>query len=356
MNVANNIGHISVDIKQYSKEHHAAQISELAENAFLAVPEHERPKDLTPGVVDALLSETNPAGTCPVALATINDTIVGCFSAVPGRLQKADGFLITGFQPAFLWVRQTHQRQGVGIALLTHLTSHLSRIPNSFIYTYPNQRSMGAFLKCGYEKVADIKTYIFPNSPSIFRKGNPGSFSIEKFPGAPWAFTVFGTSELETYLGCVKNTRRSAGFMRDAEYLRWRYGSAEYGEKYQFMFGRNATTNDSLVIVTTAHSFSNIRIFIFSDLISATIEEHLPLAVAAVKKLAGQQGFVFVYIETNLFERCREKQFLDVPLSFAVPRCMHPRPLSLLMYPGTKTITKEELAQAPVMTGDWQGF
>jgi len=103
----------------------------------------------------------NPAGRAWIAVAREDDRAVGSAAALPARFARKDGRILIGWQVGTFVVDAAQQRKGIGTALLAALSGALKDRPDSFLYSYPNRRSIPVFERHGYSRKGRTPTRIF---------------------------------------------------------------------------------------------------------------------------------------------------------------------------------------------------
>ena len=286
---------------------------DLTKRAFTAVSNSESPTD-TVEYTKHLNGDTNPAGPSWCAIAMEGSQCVGSVMALPMSFPGKIGYQIGGF-----FVDKNHQGKGLGTKLLTELTSTLKNKPDSFIYTFPNSRSIDVFYKIGYKSMERVPTYILPWKMGLMKLeiASPSEVSFEK-------------------MNCVD----TSGLIRDIKFIHWRYCGPGTDARYKFLIKR---TNEHIdfVLVITNHKFRNIQFTVIVDIITSS-PHFYPVAIRAAQCLRK-----FTYINTNI-----PNSYLPF-IKVSIPEKVNPRPVFLLAYPSSNIDTG--IAQW-IMTGDWFGF
>jgi predicted N-acetyltransferase YhbS len=322
---------------------HAAIVEDLARRAFAGVRRGARP-DQGAGFIAHLLGPSNPAGVARVALAHdagAGGRALGSLVAIPARFRRRDGRVVTGYQVGYFFVDHRGQGQGVGTALLAGLTAALRSEPDSFVYTFPNPRSIGHFDRFGYERVASIPTYLYPPAPVA--RGD-----VRDAAGREWTIESVGAAAAARVAATdVAPLPPEPGFTRDVEHFAWRYCGPESGARYRFAVCRARDGGEVFVAVLARHRLLGAPFTVLVDVLSADLACHY---VAAVRVAGRARGRAPVYANTNLARAARR------PPGLPVPRLVNPRPVELLKLPGEGGVSRAELAGSVVITGDWLGF
>jgi predicted N-acetyltransferase YhbS len=332
---------LNVEVSLFEDRHAEAQL-DLVRSAFSIVPEGARPKES----VDTLRhmhGEANPAGRAWMAFARFDGRLVGSVAAVPYRFRRRDGVGVTGWQIGTFAVDASAQRQGVGRALLDGITADLERLPESFVYTYPNQRSIAVFDRHGYQRLGSVPTRIHPPWP--------GSAS-------GWALRRIETREVPAELAQVAPADPPPpGFVRDASYFRWRFCGPSAEERYRFVACRGPSGREGFVVALASHRFLGLRFGVLADACPDVLDRHYGIALRAAGAEARRAGAWLLYVNSNVRRlgggRARPAR---VPWSVPVPDSRNPRPIELLYHPRGAAVGPEELAGSLAMTADWGGF
>lgn len=317
------------DYQEFNPEHAA-----LYQRTWKQYIESGQGKALTARQINAFYHQ-NPEGKALLSVATIKGKWVGSIAAVPTRCGKSVSDTELFFQIGDFMVDPSVQGQGVGSRILTELTAALT--DRSYLtYTFPNARSVGLFIKQGYQKVREIPTRIFlPQLEAIIQRSDSN-------------LTEISLSDAESAcdeLAQLEN--RHNLIIKDGEYIKWRYSDIRDTDDYQFFLLRSNDNQLLGLIVTTMYRFSGIRFLVVLDLIvsgdsslntvfSNNISLHSPL----------QLGFSTIDRD---FPKARLRAALPVPTQ------LNPRPIILLTLP--KCASSFELASScRFVTADWQGF
>jgi predicted N-acetyltransferase YhbS len=310
---------------------------ELAARAFAHVPEHARPKE-RPEFVAHTHGAQNPAGSGLVTLAEEDGRVLGHVGAIPFRFLRRDGTQTTGWQIGCYVVDGTQQRKGIGQAILSDLQLGVAREPRGgFLFGYPNRRSLGPLLKLGGREVARARTLLL--RPRETRR-------VRDAQGRDWVVKEVDAEEAGTALGHQRFGEPARGaFVRDAAFFRWRYLAPAAAPRYRFALSAPEGGGDSLLLVFTRHHLGRLLFTVFVDAVPDLTSERLALALKATRIAGGGRP---VYVTTNL-------RWTGSPRALALPERFDPRPVVDVLMPGCDEIAPE-LAEAPILTGDWMGF
>ena len=303
---------MKIEVSQFSSEN-ADILFGLSNSAFKSISVDFRPKESIE-FIRHLNGKANPAGLSICAVAFEESQCVGNVTAIPIRFLGKTGYQIGGF-----FVDQKYQGRGLGKKLLLEITYALREKKDTFIYTFPNARSIGIFYKLGYRLISRIPTYIFP-----WKKGNnileaiePKEISIENLEG-------FG----------------KGGIIRDQSFFNWRYCGPGSENRYKFLIGKVENKLD-FVVITSKHNFKRITFTIIVDILASSTITFLK-AINAAQKLGKM-----VYMNTNAPHEYLP--FARVP----IPERFNQRSVYLLVYPGD--FNSGSISQG-IITGDWFGF
>ncbi|HEX5041523.1 MAG TPA: GNAT family N-acetyltransferase [Candidatus Polarisedimenticolaceae bacterium] len=310
---------LQVEVVEFAQEH-ASQIAAITRSAYANIAEAQRPVDLSVETISTWLGPGNPAGRSTVAIATVGDRPAGCCVGMANRFRTSAGRVVTAHHIGFFFVSADAQGQGVGRAMLEQLTAHLSGIPGSFVYSFPNARSIPLFRKLGYASVLRLPTTIVP------KRILPGAAGSE-IPGADRSRSIID------YHG--------PGFLRNGEVFAWRYGVPGRYRLVEIESGQGAC-----LAVLASHRFAGVRFTVLVDIFSANIPEDVHAVLQAVR--AVRDGARLCYLTTNLLRGL-------LPLRASVPDALNPRPVELVLWPNA-LVTHDDLRAVPYFTGDWLGF
>ena len=303
---------------------------DVAAAAFADAPEHARPKD-RPEFVAHTHGDANPAGRAWVTLAEDGGRFVGHVSAIPFRFRRRDGTTIVGRQIGCYVVGGSQQGKGVGNAMLEDLLRALARPETGgFVYTYPNPRSIGRFLKLGGREVSRARTrLVIPSGRGDTARAEP----------------VDANTARKTLEELPEPDAAPGSFLRDKPFFRWRFLAEPAAPRYGFAVARGKSDRPDLLLVLGEHVAHGRRFTILVDAYPDVFEEGLGKAVSSARAAGGGRP---VYLTTNVGWKGR-------PLAVTVPRRFDPRPVVGILMPGSDDIERE-LAAAPILTGDWMGF
>jgi GNAT superfamily N-acetyltransferase len=342
---------VKIEISVFDPSY-APAMARVAQRAFAEIPEQAQPS-LTADFVAHILGVSNPAGSSRVALAYEEGEVLGSVAAIPTRFRRQDGRVVTGNQVGFFFVDHRAQGRGFGAALLAELTATIRDDADSFIYTFPNPRSIGLFDNYGYERVASIPTYVYPTTPRAILARMTAKKVLRERGGRVWEFESLdaGAAERSAH-EFPAEPARDVGLIRDGAYFAWRYCGTDADKRYRFVLCRAEEEHEWFLLVLAHHRFSGIRFAIVADVLSADLPYAYGRAVQAAR-LMGDSAFV--YANTNL-KRIPGARASALPIGVPIPCTANPRPVELLAFGRAGALPREELAAGAVMTADWMGF
>jgi predicted N-acetyltransferase YhbS len=339
---------LKVEAHRFEPEH-AEPLQALMQRAFSIVPEDARPKD-TPAFLTHMLGQANPAGSAMLSIASDDDRWVGSASGTAMRFRRSDGKIVTGYQVGYFVVDSSVQRQGMGKKLIQSLTEALRQLPDSFIYTYPNARSIAVFDRLQYQRLKSVSTRILLPHPSMFTGASRGQLNLGNGIKADLEF-VDSQSLLQRLENIRVDDGKKAGFVRDVAYFKWRFLGPDADRRYHFVYVR-ANGSDT-VLALARHGFHGIKFAVLVDALPELTAERYSLITRAAQAAGWKNQAPFVYLNTSIGSGLA---FQASTGGVDVPDRFNPRPVRLLMEPQTSTIKPEELSDSLIMTADWMGF
>jgi len=230
------------------------------------------------------------------------------------------------------------QRQGVGQALFAELLAAIGRDERGgFVFTHPNPRSHGLFLRFGARELVRARTLLI--APAL-RRG----WTDEQ--ERRWKVSELDPESARAELSRLAFPEPQRGaFLRDAEFFRWRFLDAPAAPRCRFARAAPDGGGESLLLAFGEHRARGVRFTILVDAVPDPFRGRFALALRAARGAGGRRP---LYLTTNA-------RWEDGPLAFSVPRALDPRPVFLVLFPGHDELAPE-LAQAPILTGDWMSF
>jgi predicted N-acetyltransferase YhbS len=327
---------------------HAPLMVDLAARAFAIVARDERPAD-SPALVAHRHGDANPSGRAWIAIARDGGRAVACVAALPARFRRRDGRIVVGFQIGNYVVEAAAQRQGLGGRMLGELMRELARLPDAFVYGYPNRRSYAPLERLGYVCAARIPTLVLPPNAGSILAGS--ATSVRSSRGDAWDLSFARGADAERAVRAMKGGEdRSPGFVRDRDYFVWRFFGPESDSRYDFALCTSRDDGRSFALAMARHRFHGVRFAIVMDAYPNGIAEDRALALRAARVAARRFGAWFAYVNTNA-SRSRGE-----PWHVHVPDARNPRPVHLLVHPHHSAVTQGELGASLAMTADWNGF
>jgi predicted N-acetyltransferase YhbS len=335
---------------------HAPLVEQLARRAFHDVAEGARP-DQAPEFISHILGPLNPGGPSRLALARDESGVLGCLAAIPFRFRKANAREIIGYQIGYFFVDHDAQGKGVGSALLSGLTEDLQGDPSSFVYTFPNPRSIGRFDRLGYSRVGEIPTILYPVFSRLRRKMS----AIRDRAGCTWQLEVIDS---ETAARIAQSAfavmPKTVGFRRDSASFTWRTCGPGANSRYRFALCRTVRVGGEspsecetcFIVVLAEHRMLGIPFTIVVDILSIDLACHYDAVIRAAGILGNSP---LVYVNSNLHQLTSSSSGSH-PFGISVPNSVNPRPVELLMLSEEGCVHPSELAKSLFFTADWMGF
>ena len=112
-----------------------------------------------------LLYEANPAGHSFLTIIEFDGAWIGAVSAIATDIILPDRTITKAYQIGDFMVDPIQQGRGLGGLLLRELTTYLSQVRQP-VYTFPNTRSIGVFLKQAYKEIRSIPLFAYPLLPA----------------------------------------------------------------------------------------------------------------------------------------------------------------------------------------------
>jgi hypothetical protein len=274
-------------------------------------------------------------------------------SSVPARFRTREGRNLIGYQPGNFVVDSATRAAGlnrVGYRLVRAIMDAVALREHSFLYAYPNHRSIGIAERAGFVRVLTVPTHLFPGFRVSARIGG----SIRSRDGVRWVLQQV-RDPVEAREAIVEDPLGHApGFIRDRANFEWRFGGPA-AARYTLVLCRAPDPVNSFVIACTEHRMKGFPFTVLVDGYPASFQRHFDIAVRAASMAAGHRGLRLVYVTTNLASTGigAGDRF---PTGIPVPSRYHPRPFNLLFNPAQTDMDPEELRAALAMTGDWMGF
>lgn len=327
---------------------HAPLMVDLAARAFAIVAPDERPKD-SEAFVAHRHGAANPSGTAWLAIARDDRRAIACVAALPARFRRRDGRLVVGYQIGNYVVDASAQRQGLGGRMLGELMGVLARLPDAFVYGYPNRRSYAPLERLGYVCAAKIPTFILPPAASSLFAGRASS--VRSPSGAEWDLAVLRGADAERAVRAMDVADdRASGFVRDREYFSWRFFGPDCEDRYELALCTPRERGQSFALALSRHRFHGITFAILMDTFPSVIAAQRALALRAARIAGRRSGAWFAYVNTNAPPSRGD------PWHVRVADARNPRPVHLLVHPTRSAVTPDELGASLAMTADWNGF
>lgn len=272
----------------------------------------------------------NPFGRSFVTVARTGDRWVGAISAIPTRLIRGS-IVQEAFQIGDFMVDAEKQGQGIGFRILKDLTRCLAGSGRP-VYTFPNSRSIGLFLKQGYRELRRLPSTLFAIVPGVqFLKRDAHAEDVPLGDAAALADKLALTDSQPMCL------------LKDGAYLRWRYAGIRDPSAYRFTVMTPQSGTDEQLLVSTRYRFKGMPFLVLLDVIPRKRHESIGLT-----HLQGGLSLGFGHRERDLAD-FRPRVRMDVPGRF------DPRPMRLLVPPNDEG-SAELFSACYFTTGDSMGF
>jgi predicted N-acetyltransferase YhbS len=335
---------------------HAPLVERLARRAFHDVAEGARP-DQEPEFISHILGPSNPGGSSRLALARDESGVLGCLAAIPFRFRRVEAAEAIGYQIGYYFVDHDAQGRGVGSALLAGLTEDLRGNPSSFVYTFPNPRSIGRFDRLGYRRVGEIPTMLYPAFSKLRRKRS----AIHDAAGNTWQFELIDAEAAARIAESdFSTTHEIVGFRRDSASFVWRTCGPGADSRYRFALCRMLRAGGKtpgeyetcFIVVLAEHRMSGVPFTIVVDVLSMDLASHYD-AVIRVAGILGHSPLVYANSNLHKLPSSRSRTY---PFGISVPNFVNPRPVELLMLFEEGCVHTSELMESLFLTADWMGF
>ena len=285
------------------------------------------------------LYEENPAGESVVAWIEHEGVWVGAISAIATVIRRPDGKRLKSFQIGDFMVDPEWQGQGLGRMLLAALTEFLASCAEP-VFTFPNARSIGLFLKAGYSELRRIPSLLYP----LFLSVPLGAMIYRDRISVRDVALEEGkvvTDELMEF------PRRSAMIDKSGAFIEWRYGLVRNIKDYTFSVVEDQSEGAIGLFVWSVHRYKGIGVQVVVDSLWTNRSSMAPDLIAG-------RGLSKGAVIGVTYEDPLEKQS-GPHLAVSVPRRYEPRPARLLVPPGDSS-SEALFRSCAFMTGDWMGF
>jgi GNAT superfamily N-acetyltransferase len=286
-----------------------------------------------------LMYEANPAGQSAITVIDDDQRWIGAVSAIPTLVRSADGATATAYQIGDFMVDPDYQGRGIGGKLLGGLTRFLAN-QGVLVYTFPNSRSIGLFLRQRYLEVRSIPAILYPTLLAAASAG--GSKAVRRK-----AVDVSLDDACRAADELLARRSTAGAIAKSESYLRWRYGLMRNQDDYRFSICEDAVSGASTLLVWTVFTFKQMRVQVVTDAVHV---EAMPALLRNVAQSGLRAGALFglAHVETSLRSKLP-------PLALAILRRLDPRPASLLVPPNDPP-SAALVSECRFVTGDWMGF
>ncbi len=286
-----------------------------------------------------LLYDANPAGASLLAIIEENGVWIGAISAIATEVILPDGSIVRAYQIGDFMVDPAQQGRGLGGKLLRGLTRFLVERGDR-VYTFPNIRSIGVFLKQGYLELRSIPLTVYPLWTAM---------AVQTLrAGRRTRIREISAPEARGIADRLMAAPRSRGAIaKNGAYLAWRYEKMRDPADYRFLAVEQPKRGSTTIVVWSPFRYRGIRAQVVVDLIGDP--QVPPTLCEAARSGARADACLGVHnVE-------RRPGWSLPPLSIRVPRKYDPRPARLLVPPEDRA-SAELFALCDFTTGDWMGF
>jgi len=283
--------------------------------------------------------EANPAGSSALTIMEEDGVWIGTIAAIATSIITSDGTKRIAYQIGDFMVDPKYQGRGLGGKLLCELTGFLQDVA-IFVYTFPNARSIGVFLKQAYLELRCIPVVIYPVLPTaILGKLRWGAKS--RVTDLPIEQACKVADDLSA------RPRAKARIHKSGDYLHWRYGEMRDSSDYSFTLVERPKGAAPSLVVWSLFRYRGIPFQVIVDTLG---EGEAGPALCEVASMGMGRGAL---LGVNNVER--GPGWALPPFSVRVPRRFDPRPARLLVRPDDAA-SKEMFSECLFTTGDWMGF
>jgi Acetyltransferase (GNAT) domain len=295
----------------------------------------------------------NPFGEACFAAARDQDILIGSLAAIPFSVAIDDNHTFTAYQISVAMISPQYRRQGIFRRIIHLLTEHLEEKLNSFIFTFPNKRSLPGFIKDGYMRSSTIPTRLYFPSPfwNLSSYYSNGAFIIR--PGKR-KFHCRKISLESARKKLINYTPAFPHLIKGGDYLKWRYFQPSDSDHFHFHHLTGHSGDENILLISTEHRYGK-RVFtvlleVFNLLRPGEEPYFLP---GLLMKLTPRRGLPLLY--TN--ESHLKTSIFSPTWSISLPDFVNPRPIDLLIRSLPKSEKLENyFLQLDFATADWLGF
>lgn len=283
--------------------------------------------------------ENNPSGASVLAVAELDGNWVGSASAIASTVIHSDGTCERSLQISDVMVDDAAQGKGIGWKLLVSLTSFLAE-SDELVYTFPNSRSIGLFLKQDYQELRRIPSVVgFIGIDAVLSLLSFSRSSVTR------QISLRETCSIADQLLTVE--RSQACLKKDGAYIDWRYSMIRNEANYRFMVSETPSGEILALNVVCPYKFKGIPFMVVLDAISGKPHHKLRQSLA---QTALSERYPF-----SLFHRDNHTPHSTPLVACGVPIYFDPRPYRLLT-PPSDTHSAELFSNCRFTAGDGMGF
>lgn len=287
-----------------------------------------------------LLYEANPAGNSLLTTIEENGIWIGAISAIITDLILPDGSHRKAYQIGDFMVDPSQQGRGLGGKLLRDLTRFLAQ-RGDCVYTFPNIRSIGVFLKQAYLELRSIPLVMYPLWPASLVPGLRFGSKTRA-----WEVPHEEACRLADQL-LTASPRARGAIAKSGAYLQWRYERMRDPDNYRLLVVEKSGSSSPTVVVWSPFRYRGIMCQVVVDVIGNP--GNPPPLCAAARHGMRERALIGVH---NMERR---SGWSLPPLSIRIPRRYDPRPARLLVPPDDR-LSAGIFSMCDFTTGDWMGF
>lgn len=286
-----------------------------------------------------LLYSANPAGNSILTIIEEGGVWIGAISAIATDIALPDGSAVTAYQIGDFMVDPKQQGRGLGGKLLRELTRFL--VENGLrVYTFPNTRSVGVFLKQSYVEIRSIPMVVYPLLPAAAARGLTlgGKIMVRDV-----SIDVAGKIADEL----LASSSMRGIIAKSGDYLAWRYSRMRDSRDYCFSIVERADRDAPSLVVWSPFRYHRVTIQVVVDVIS---DPRYPPPLCEVAGKGMRRGALLGLNNVESGPGWSLPAF-----SIRVPRKYDPRPARLLVPPNDPASARL-FSDCRFTTGDWMGF
>lgn len=240
-------------------------------------------------------------------------------------------------------VSEAARGKGVFRKLADYATTQLQQSDVSFIYTFPNKKSIHTFIKYnGYRKIETLSTFVLPIATSTILSSKVSFAGLHKLLGsifdllyAPWipktkqGYSFQCEEKMSPQMVSVFeqfNRNFKNKLTRDVNYLTWRFEKKPHGKTYFFTASKN---NEKVaVLVISVEDLLGSKAAVILDFAGVSAEAFAQLIVHVRKHsttyFSEKIGLFYTSVSSS------HTKFFQTSGFVKIPERLNPRALHLL--------------------------